>query len=601
VAEERVQRRLAAILAADVVGYSRLMGQDEAGTLARLKVLRGELIDPKVTEYGGRIVKTTGDGVLIEFPSAVDAVQHAVDIQGDMARRNADLPEERRIRFRIGINIGDVIVDGDDIFGDGVNVAARLEEIAEPGGISVSAMVFENVRNRLDVEFTDLGEQSVKNIADPVRIYRIGLRQSDRGAAASHPTDSMFRRPAMAVLPFQNLGGDPEQEYFADGLTEDIITALSLLHSFPVIARNSTFSYKGSSPDIRQVGRELGARYVLEGSVRRAGDRLRVTAQLINAETGHHVWAERYDRNLDDIFELQDEITHRIAATIEPELERTEARRLSAQKPADLGAWDFCQRGMAYLHEYSGTANENARAMFDQALRLDPDYAPAYVGMAYSHYRDVRVRYVDDLAESERKLTAAARRAVELDDQDAKAHWVMGCAYQIAGQWDLAIAEGRRSVELNPNFAYGYFALGGTYLFSGDPEAAIPTILKTFELNPKDPRNHAVLSVLARACLNAKRYEEAVDWARKLITLRADMTEFHLLLASGLGHLGRLDEAGKELEASERLHPGSTTTGLIGGAGSFILDNVGDEGDKPDPLGNAHYLEGLRKARGDGG
>jgi len=319
-AEERVQRRLAAITAADVVGYSRMMGQDEVGTLARLKSLRAEFLHPKTEEYGGRIVKTTGDGTLIEFPSAVDALQHAADVQHELARRNAALPERERILLRMGINLGDIMVDGDDIHGDGVNVASRLEGLAEPGGICVSAMVYEGVRNKLDLEFHDLGEKALKNIAEPVRVYSVKLGNKSAPEKTVSGSEAIFRRPAVAVLPFENLSGDPDQDYFADGLTEDVITALSFWRSFPVIARNSTYAYKGKSPDIRTVGQELGARYVVEGSVRKAGNRVRVTAQLINSENGHHVWAERFDRQIDDIFDLQDELSQRIAATVAPEL-----------------------------------------------------------------------------------------------------------------------------------------------------------------------------------------------------------------------------------------------------------------------------------------
>jgi len=323
-ADERVQRRLAAILAADVVGFSRMMGEDETGTLERLKAMRRDVLDPKITEYGGRIVKLMGDGALVEFPSAVDAVEYAIDTQQILSGLNKILPEQSRIEFRMGINLGDVIVEGDDIYGDGVNIAARLESIAETGGICVSAMVYEGVRGKLAVEFSDMGDQSLNNIAAPVHVYNVQLSARERTDDTGIASEALFRRPAVAVLPFENMSGDPDQEYFADGLTEDIITALSLWRSFPVIARNSTAAYKGQSPDIRKVGEELGARYVIEGSVRKSGNRVRVTAQLINSDTGHHVWAERYDRDLADIFDLQDELSRHIAATVAPELEFSE-------------------------------------------------------------------------------------------------------------------------------------------------------------------------------------------------------------------------------------------------------------------------------------
>ena len=388
-AEQRAQRRLAAILAADVVGYSRLMRADEAGTLAQLKTLRKELLDPKITEYGGRIFKTTGDGMLIEFPSAVDAVQHAVDVQRAMSQRNATVPEDRRMEIRMGINVGDVVVEDGDLFGDGVNVAARLEGLADPGGVCVSGSAHEQVRHKLDLNFEDMGEQSVKNIDEPVRVFRAELDEVQKKTHASVEADALFLRPAVAVLPFENLSGDPDQEYFADGLTEDIITALSLWRSFPVIARNSTFSYKGQSPDIRRVGEELGARFVIEGSVRKAGNRIRVTVELIDAKTGHHVWAERFDRELDDIFAVQDEITQRVAATVEPELGRFEQKRLAAKHPTSLDAWDYCQRGMYLLYKFTKEDIEEARDVFVRAIELDPIYSQTHMGLAYSHQLDI--------------------------------------------------------------------------------------------------------------------------------------------------------------------------------------------------------------------
>ena len=358
-AEQRAQRRLAAILAADVVGYSRLMRADEAGTLAQLKTLRKELLDPKITEYGGRVVKTTGDGILIEFPSAVDAVSHASDVQRAMAQRNAAVPEDRRMELRIGINVGDVIVDGDDILGDGVNVAARLEGLAKPGGTCVSGTVFDQVKDKLELGFDDLGPQMVKNIDEPVRVYRMDLG-SARTEPVTEPVSldtAIFQRAAIAVLPFANMGGDADQEIFADGLSEDIITALSHMRSFPVIARNSTFTYKGQSVKVQQIADELGARYVLEGSVRKAGERLRISAQLIDARTGHHVWADKYDRKLEDIFEIQDEITLRIAAIIEPTLENAELKRAETRQQENLDAWTSYQRGMSHLYEFTKEGN----------------------------------------------------------------------------------------------------------------------------------------------------------------------------------------------------------------------------------------------------
>ncbi|MEE8172799.1 MAG: adenylate/guanylate cyclase domain-containing protein, partial [Alphaproteobacteria bacterium] len=363
-ARDSVQRRLAAILAADVVGWSRLMGADEAGTLARLKQHRGALLDPKFEEYGGRIVKTTGDGVLVEFPSAVDAVKCASEIQEAMAKRNAGVPESTRMLFRVGINLGEIIIDTDgDIFGDGVNIAARLEELAEPGTVNISEDVYRQVHSRLDAELQDLGAQELKNIAKPVRVYRVGGATSatPAGGAVNAPGGAaptgFEARPAIAVLPFDNMSRDEEQEYFADGISEDLITALSLWRLFPVIARKSSFTYKGQKVDVKQVGRELGARYVLEGSVRKAGQRLRITAQLIDAESGAHVWAERFDRELADIFDLQDEITESIVHNIMPEISMAEAERATRVPPASLDAWEYLQRGLWHIYRYTREDN----------------------------------------------------------------------------------------------------------------------------------------------------------------------------------------------------------------------------------------------------
>ncbi len=368
-AEERVQRRLAAILAADVVGYSRLMGEDEEGTLSRLKTLRRELFYPKTKQYGGRIFKTTGDGAFVEFNSAVAAVKSASDIQEAIAERNAEVSEDQKILLRIGISLGDVIVEGSDLYGNGVNVASRMEGLAEPGGICVSGNVHEHIGRSLDVNFEDLGEQTVKNIDQPVRCYRVYPE-----TAVQKPDSALTLpdKPSIAVLPFENMSDDPEQEYFADGLTEDIITALSLWRSFPVIARNSCFAYKGQSPDVRKVAEELGARYVIEGSVRKGGSRVRISVQVIDATTGHHVWAERFDRELEDIFALQDEITQRIAATVEPELGRFEQRRSATKHPTSLDAWDYCQRGMYLLYKFTKEDIAAAREMFMRAIALDP-------------------------------------------------------------------------------------------------------------------------------------------------------------------------------------------------------------------------------------
>src|SRR5271163_3282003 len=378
---ERVERRLAAILAADIAGYSRLIGADEEGTLARLKAHRREVIDPKIAEHKGRIVKTTGDGLLVEFASVVDALRCATEMQTAMAERNATMPAESRIEFRIGIHQGDIVVEDGDIFGDGVNIAARLEALAEPGGICVSARVQEDVAGKLDLAFEDIGEQELKNIARPVHVFRVtakGVAQPNEQPLALPLPD----KPSVAVLPFTNMSSDPEQEFFADGIAEDIITALSRYPSLFVIARNSCFTYKGRAVDVKQVGRELGVRYVLEGGLRKAGNRIRVTAQLVEAETGKHVWAERYDRDLADIFPLQDEITEAVTVAVAPAIADAELHRAMRKPPGSLDAWAAYQRGLWHVSKYTPDDNALAQRFFQQAIDLDPTFSGAYGGLA---------------------------------------------------------------------------------------------------------------------------------------------------------------------------------------------------------------------------
>ena len=542
-AEERVQRRLAAILAADVVGYSRLMGEDESGTLARLKSMRRDVLDPKIAEYGGRIVKLMGDGALVEFPSAVDAVEYAIDTQQILSGLNRILPQQSRIEFRMGINLGDVIVEGDDIYGDGVNIAARIEGIAEPGGICVSAMVYEGVHDKLEVEFADMGGQSLKNIAAPVHVYKVQVSTGNGTDDTGIASKALFRRPAVAVLPFENMSGDPDQEYFVDGLTEDIIAALSHWRSFPVIARNSTFAYKGTSPDIRKVGEELGARYVIEGSVRKGGNRVRVSAQLIDAGTGHHVWAERYDRAIDDFFALQDEMANRIAAIVEPALAKAEGGRIATKQPTDFAAWEYCLKGFDHLGKYTKEDNILARDMFTSALALDPNYARAYSGIAYTHCRDIRFRFTEDKEVSCRAAFDAARRAIALDDTDSQAHVMLSRAYTHMGDRESAIAEGRRALALNPHDTDALVFTGYMLVFSGEAKEGIALIERGLELNPLDPRNFSNMTNLSLAYLYLGDYDEAVRWGREATRRNPDYFESHVNLAAALGYLDHGKEA----------------------------------------------------------
>jgi adenylate cyclase len=580
-AEERVQRRLAAILAADMVGYSRLMGEDEAGTLDRLKALRHDVLDPKITAFGGRIVKTMGDGVLVEFPSAVDAVEYAIDTQQALAQRNKSLPEDSRIEFRMGINLGDIIVDGDDIFGDGVNIAARLEGLAGAGGICVSGMVYEGVRGKLEVAFSDIGDQSLKNIASPVHVYRVQLSATDGTDDAAISSDALFRKPAVAVMPFENMSGDPDQEFFADGLTEDLITVLSQWRSFPVIARNSTFAYKGQSPDIRKVGEELGARYVVEGSVRKSGNRLRVTAQLINTDTGHHVWAERYDRDVEEFFDLQDEITRQISAVIAPELDRAEQRRTVGKRPESLDAWECYQRGMSLWQTLKVDEVAEARGLFEQAMALDPTFARAYVGYVLTYHQQTRV----GSAETDReKAMQAAGRAIELDSDDASAHFALGLVYFLDRDLEAAISEFENANRLNPSFAPAHALLGNALSGSGRAEEAIPQIEQAIRLNPHDPAIGPIYTRLASAHLFLQRHEVAVKWARQSIRNQASNWPTRAYLASALAHLDRLDEARRALDEMNEIKPGITI--------EFVRQHtpVTDTGYMD------HLLDGLRKA-----
>jgi adenylate cyclase len=416
---ERVERKLAAVLAVDVAGYSRLMGADEEGTLARLKEHRRELVDPTIAEHHGRIVKTTGDGMLVEFASVVDAVRCAVGVQRAMVERNGTVPPEKRIEFRVGINLGDIIVDGDDIHGDGVNIAARLEGLAEPSGICISRKVRDEVRDKLDLAFENMGEQQVKNIARPIRVFRIVAPANVQPSTSAKPALALPDKPSIAVLPFSNLSGDPKQEYFADGIVEDIITALSRIRWLFVIARNSSFTYKGKTVDVKQVGRELGVRYVLEGSVRKVSNRVRITGQLIDATTSAHVWADRFDGDVTDVFALQDEVTNRVAAVIEPKLLEAEGTRSQNRSPEDLGAWDMVMRASSLFWRLTKVDSDAAMALLDRAVTLYPDYAPAqsmlaFMLLASGHFRLSSEEFGLQL----KRAAILGARAAELDDSD---------------------------------------------------------------------------------------------------------------------------------------------------------------------------------------
>ena len=555
-------RRLAAILAADVVGYSRLMGEDEEATLAALKMLWRDLSDPKIKEHHGRIVKTTGDGLLVEFGSVVDAVRCAVEVQREMAERNTGIPVERRIEFRMGINLGDIIKDKGDIYGDGVNVAARLEALAEPGGICVSRVVRDQVRDKLDLIFEDRGEQQVKNIARPVRVFDVRTAVEgptltlDRPAAAPLPIPE---KPSIAVLPFQNMSGDPDQEYFADGMVEEIITALSRLRWFFVIARNSSFTYKGRAVDVTQVGRELGVRYVLEGSVRRSGNRVRITAQLIEAETGNHVWAERYDRDLSDVFALQDEITERVIGTIEPELYAAENIRTQRKPPESLDAWECVIRALSALTQMTRESTAEAERLCRQAIAIAPNYGQAHSLLGWALLR--RTIWSHDLSVVLAEVEAAAQAALAADERDAWAHFIQGNVLMRRRRFAEAGREFRRAIELNPNFALAHAYQGVALVNQGYYQQGLDSAQHALRLSPND-RNVGNFGCLAAAlaCFGAAQYADSASWARSMIEQFPEDMRGYFMLAGALAMQGEITDAQQAVAELLRVRPEFTLT-----------------------------------------
>jgi adenylate cyclase len=560
-------RKLAAILVADVAGYSRLAGSDEDRTLARLRALRSDLIDPTIAVHRGRIVKRTGDGALVEFRSVVDAVRCAIEVQNAMIERNAGVPAERRIEFRIGIHLGDVVEESDgDLMGDGVNIAARLEGIAQPGAICLSEDAYRQVRARLKLEVDDLGQKELKNIVEPVRVYslQVGLLAQTRpatmvdaaNAEKPAPRLALPDRPSIAVLPFVNMSGDSEQEYFADGITEDLITALSRIRWFFVIARNSCFAYKGQSSDIRDVARRLGVAYVLEGSVRKAGNRVRITAQLIDGGSGNHVWAQRYDRDLADIFAVQDEITSTLVGAIEPELGKAERERARAKRPDDLRAWDLYQRGL--WHAYKRTREDLAEAqhLFRQAIEIEPGLARAYAAAEEAFFFQFVGGYVDAGKAAKADALRFAERAVQLDGQDPFNRYALGRALTLARRHDSAVFELGKAIELDPSFAQAHYALAMALATGGRPEEALPHIELAMRLSPQDPYFGQFLVRRAEACLFLGRLEEAVEAAERSLREPNIQWSRWAILAAAQAHLGQLKEAQSSIEALQILRPG---------------------------------------------
>ena len=555
--EDRVDRRLAAIWAGDIAGYSRLMGVDEEGTLRQLKAHRKELVDPKITEHRGRIVKTTGDGMLVEHVSVVDAVRCAVDIQRGMIDRNANVPADKRIEFRIGLNVGDIIIDGDDIFGDGVNVAARLEALADPGGIMVSSIVHDQVRDKLSFGFDDMGEQTVKNIARPIGVHRVSLAESTPSAtfkstAAAEP--SVANRPSIAVLPFANMSGDTEQEYFADGISEDIITGLSKLRWFFVIARNSSFIYKGKALDVKRAARELGVRYVLEGSVRKGGNRVRITAQLIDAATNNHIWADRYDGDLTDVFALQDEITKKVVAAIEPKLLEAEGIRSQSRSPDDLGAWEMVVHANSLFWRMTKSEGEAAISLLKRAIERYPDYAPAHSMLAFALLVS-RLLGWTLVAPPLKEAAALAMRAAELDDSDPWAHLALGYLAHTTRRTEDAQREYQRAIDLNPNFAAAHGFLGWALALAGRSDQAIGYLEQAIRMSPHDPQNAIFNNGLAVAHYLAGRYTEAVSFGRVAMQQRDGITASHRIYIASLAQAGQVEEARAALQRLRELQP----------------------------------------------
>jgi TolB-like protein len=578
---EHLVRRLTAILAADVAGYSRLTGMDEEGTHVRLKEHLRVLIDPKVAAYRGHIVKNTGDGLLAEFKSVVDAMRCAVDVQRGMAERNSDVPPNNRIEFRIGINVGDIIEDNGDIFGDGVNVAARLEAIAEPGGICVSDDAHRQLRDKLDIVFDDGGEQNLKNIGRPVRVFRVRDRSS---AAIQRPTLALPNKPSIAVLPFQNLSADPEQEYFADGVVEDITMALSRFHWLFVIARNSSFIYKGRTVDVKQVGRELGVRYVLEGSVRKAGNRIRIAGQLIDAETGAHLWADRFEGALEDMFDLQDHVTASVVSAITPKVQVEEIKRATRKPTENLDAYEYYLRGLAKVRRMTAEANREALQLFCKAIELDRGLACAYGMAAYSIVvRKARGWMIEPVQESSEAMRLA-RKAVHLAGDDPVALCMGGYALAtIAREFDDAAAFMDRGLAVNPNSAQTWMLSGWLRVWRGEPDLALDHLAHAKRLSPFDPLMH-IHAAMAYAHFLASRYDIASSYAG--MAIRDNPTFLHSICISAASDAfaGRLEPAQKAMARALEFNPDLRASNLRDLAPFRRAEDL------------AMYAKGLRKA-----
>ena len=564
-----VERRLAAILAADVAGSCRLIGIDEEGTLAQLKALRKTLFDPKIAEHHGRIVKNTGDGALVEFASVVDAVRCADEIQRGMAEQNIDVPQVKRIEFRIGIHVGDVIIEENDIFGDGVNIAVRLEGTAEPGGVSISDDAHRQIRGKIGIDYDDMGPQVLKNIAEPMRVWRVRIGPSFSPAMLTKsPTETaqplaLPDKPSIAVLPFENMSGDPEQEYFADGMVEDIITGLSRSKSLFVIARQSTFTYKGKAVDIKQVGRELGVRYVLEGSVRKVGNRVRITGQLIDAATGVHLWADRFDSLLEDIFDLQDRVTSSVIGAIAPQLQRAEIERAQRKPTGSLQAYDYYLRALARFYKFTREAHLEALKLAEIASDMDPEFAAAYALGARCYLQRKAFGWSFDAAQERVEARRLARRAIELDQDDPLVlAWAGHALAFVVGEIEEGAALLSRAINLDPNQATARFWSGWVHLFSGEIDAAIEQFQVALRLSPLDPSIFTAQAGMAFAHFLAGRNEEASSWATAAIRRQPKFLPAQCILAACHAMSGRVEEAREVCARAIQLDPTLRISGI---------------------------------------
>lgn len=551
-AQERVHRRLAAILAADVVGYSRLMERDEVQTLALLKSRRKQVLEPLVANHDGRIFKLTGDGALIEFGSAVNAVECAFELQHAMAAANKDQPEDSQIVLRIGINLGDVMAEGSDLYGDGVNVAARLEAIADPGSILVSSTAYEYVRNKVKMGFEDAGVQSLKNIREPVRAYRV----NDTPGAAIAPAGPFADAPSIAVLSFNNMSGDPSRDHIGDGIAENIITGLSRFRDLAVIARNSTFSYKGKAMKVEDISRQLNARYVLEGSLQTAGDRIRITAQLIDGTTGRHVWAERYERKIDDIYAVLDEVTDTIVATLASgyggRLRKASRKRVTEQQ--NFQVFDYFARGIDLAERFNKDDNSLSRTYLEKAVEIYPSYGKAIAKLAWSHMLDVIYGWGEDSGESWRKAQKLAHLAIERDDDESWGHWALAAYCRYQGQYERSLKEFQRAIDLNPNDADVLAGYSYCLSYDGQPVQALESMHRAMQLNPHYPDWYA--EALALAQYENSSYQDAIDTLAS--TRNFETVNANLLLAASHVGLGNVEEATKAIGRVLQLDPNAT-------------------------------------------